>query len=407
MDAPELLDQPRATRRRKQGVSQSIFFVSMALVGLVGFVLGTRSTELYAAIAPVFGVKASADQLDLGIVQKAYRELKANYDGTLDQSALVNGAARGMVAAAGDRYTIFMDKKEAADFAKELSGEVTGIGCELGTRGGQPTVVRVLADSPAQRAGLLAGDVFVSVNDESVVAAEPTAVASKIRGDEGTSVKVTVKRGEETKSFTITRAKLNDTSVRWSVIDNLGVITISRFDSDTAQLTKKAASDLKDQGVKGVILDLRDDGGGYLDAAKEVASIWLNGQVIVSEKTNGKTTDTIKADTNPILGGVKTVILVNGNSASASEIVAGALQDHKVATLVGEKTYGKGTVQQLIDLPDGRQLKVTIARWYTPHGKNITAAGITPDQTVQLTSDDANAGRDPQLDAAKKALQLP
>ena len=309
-----------------------------------------------------------------------------------------------MVAAAGDRYTVFMDKSEADDFNMQLNGEVTGIGCELGVRSDQPTIIRVLADSPAQKAGLQAGDVFVSVNDTPVIGADSSAVAAKIRGNAGTSVKVMVKRGEETKEFTIVRAKLSDASVRWSQTDGIGILTISRFDADTAKLARQAAEEFKAEGVKGVILDLRDDGGGYLDAAQSVASLWLNGEVIVSEKTDGKTTDTIKADTNPVLGGVKTIVLVNGGSASASEIVAGALQDHKAAILLGEKTFGKGTVQKLINLPDGRQLKVTIARWYTPNGKNITKEGITPDQAVELTSADANAGRDPQLDAAKAAL---
>lgn len=397
-------NHPTTPRHRRTGVSKNIFFVAMALVALVAFVAGTRSQELYAVAAPLFGIKVSSDTLELALVQKTYQELKANYDGKLDTSALIDGAARGMVAAAGDRYTVFMDKSEADDFNMQLNGEVTGIGCELGVRSDQPTIIRVLADSPAQKAGLQAGDVFISVNDTSVVGADSSTVAGKIRGNEGTSVKVTIKRGEETKEFTIVRAKLSDASVRWSQANGIGLLTISRFDADTAKLARQAAEEFKAEGVKGVILDLRDDGGGYLDAAQSVASLWLSGDVIVSEKTDGKTTDTIKADTNPVLSGIKTIVMVNGGSASASEIVAGALQDHKAATLLGEKTFGKGTVQKLLNLPDGRQLKVTIARWYTPNGKNITKEGITPDQTVELTSADANAGRDPQLDAAKAAL---
>ncbi len=395
----------RTASMPEKGVSKTLFFVSMAIVALVGFVAGTRSQELYAAVAPLLGVKASSDTLDLALVQKTYQELKANYDGTLDSGALTNGAARGMVAAAGDRYTVFMDKDEAAEFEKELNGEVTGIGCELGVRSDQPTVLRVLADSPAQQSGLQVGDVFISVNDTLVVGQDSSAVASKIRGQAGTSVKVTIKRANDTKSFTITRQKLNDPSVRAEVKDGIGMLTISRFDTDTGSLARRAAEDFKSQQVHAVILDLRDDGGGYLDAAREVASIWLSGDVVVTEKTDGKVTDTIRATTNPVLAGVKTIVLVNGGSASASEIVAGALKDHKVATLLGEKTFGKGTVQKLINLPDGRELKVTIARWYTPNGKNITKEGITPDTKVELTAADANANRDPQLDAARSALQ--
>ena len=388
--------------RRRTGVSKNFYFVSMAIVALAGFVVGTRQTELAATMAPLIGVKTSSEALDLAVVQKAYRELKANYDGTVDSSVLADGAARGMVAAVGDRYTIFMDKTEAEQFSKELSGEVTGIGCELGVRNDAATVVRVLENSPAAQAGLLAGDQFISVNDSSVEGLDSSEVASKIRGPEGTTVKVAVKRGEETKNFSITRAKLSDPSVRSSVENGIGTLTITRFDANTAAQARKAAQGFVSQGVKGVILDLRDDGGGYLDAAQDVASLWLRDKVIVTEKTNNTVKNTIRTKGEPVLENIKTVVLVNGGSASASEIVAGALQDHKAATLIGEKTYGKGTVQKLIDLPDGRQLKVTIARWFTPNGKNITKEGIAPDTAVQLTSDDRNAGRDPQLEAARK-----
>ncbi len=403
--------EPQESGRRvaiaqQTGVSKYIFFVSLTLVALVSFIAGTRQAELYAAVAPLFGIKASSESLELSIVQKTYRELKANYDGKLDSAALADGAARGMVQAAGDRYTVFMDKQEAENFAKDLSGEVTGIGCELGMRGDRPTILRVLKDSPAEQAGLLAGDIFMAVNDEEVADADSSTVASKIRGKEGTTVKVAVLRAKETKTYSITRAKLNDPSVRSRVEGTLGVLTISRFDSDTGRLAREAAQGFKKQGVTTVILDLRDDGGGYLDAAQDVASLWLSDKVIVTEKTDDKVTDTIKTKGSAVLSGVKTVVLVNGSSASASEIVAGALQEHHAATLVGEKTFGKGSVQRLIDLPGGRQLKVTIARWYTPSGRNITKEGIAPDTTVALTSDDRNANRDPQLDAAKKTLGI-
>ena len=403
-EAPQVHTDGQAHRPRKSTVSKNTFILSMAFVALVAFVAGTRSTQLYASVAPLFGIKASADTLDMQLVQRTFQELKANYDGTLDTNKLIDGAARGMVAAAGDRYTVFMDKTEAEDFAKQLSGEVSGIGCEIGVRSNQPTIIRVLTDSPAEQAGVKANDVIVAVNGESVVGADSATVAEKIRGEAGTSVKVKVARGEEAQEFTITRAKISDPSVRWSVKDGVGTMVISRFDQDTGELARKAATEFKSQGVKGVILDLRDDGGGYLDAARDVAGIWLDNKVVVTEKTDGKVTDTVSSTSSPVLAGVKTIVLVNGGSASASEIVAGALQDYKVATLVGEKTFGKGSVQKLIDLPDGRELKVTIAKWYTPNGKNITKEGITPDQKVQLTSDDMNAGRDPQADAARSSF---
>ena len=400
-EEPRVADVPK----KDDKVSKSTLLLSVALVAVVAFVAGTRSDQLYAAIAPVFGIKASADTLDTAVLQQAFRELKANYDGSLDAGKLTDGAARGMVAAAGDRYTVFMDKEEAEQFNKDLRGEISGIGCEIGVRGDRATVLRVLADSPAQAAGMKAGDIFVSVNGEAVEGLDATTVASKVRGEKGTTVKLVMQRGEEQKEFTITRAQVTDASVRWSIDNGIGTITMSRFDDDTGRLATQAATEFKAQGVKGVVLDLRGNGGGYLSAAVDVAGIWLDNKVVVTEKANGKVTGTEKTGSNALLGGMKTVVLVNGASASASEIVAGALQDHKAATIVGEKTFGKGTVQKVVNLLDGRLLKVTIARWYTPNGKNITKEGISPDTKVELTSEDANAGRDPQLEAAINQLR--
>ena len=388
-----------------RGATRAWYIAIVCAVAISSFVAGTRSDQLWAAIAPVFGIKASSDTLDLLSVQRTFQKLKANYDGTLDTNALIDGANRGMVAAAGDRYTVFMDKSEADAFNKELSGEVSGIGAEIGVRSGQPTILRTLANSPAEKAGVQAGDVILGVNDLSMRGASAADVAEKVRGEADTTVKLTLKRGNDTKEFTITRAKVSDPSVRTSVKDGVGIMKISRFDDQTGTLASEAARSFKDQNVKAIILDLRDDGGGYLDAARQVASLWLDKKVIVTERTGDTVTGTLKADGSPLLGGIKTVVLVNGGSASASEIVAGALQDHKAATLIGEKTFGKGTVQKVIELPGGRILKVTVARWYTPNGKNITKEGITPDMSVVLTSTDMDAGRDQQMDAALAAVK--
>lgn len=390
-----------ARRMKKQ---QTIGFLVACACLVLGFVAGSYRNQLYAAVAPVFGVKISGDSLNDRTMQDAYRNLVANYDGKLDKAALESGAARGMVAAAGDKYTTFMDKAEAAEFNQSLSGQVSGIGSEIGVRAGQPTVLRVISGSPAERAGLRPGDVFVRVNSDDVAGKDAATVADKVRGDVGTSVRLAMKRGGETTDYTLTRAQVTDPSVRWSVDDGIGIIKITRFDTDTGDLAKQAAQSLKQQAVKGIIVDVRDNGGGYVTAAQDVASLWLNNQTVFTAKTGDKVVDTVKSGTDPLLSGVKTVVLVNGGTASASEIVSGALQDYSVATLVGEKTYGKGTEQKVIDLSDGAILKVTIARWYTPKGKNITKDGITPNAAVSLTNDDINEGHDPQLDAAKKVI---
>lgn len=394
--------EPKAQR---VGISKNVYFLTIAAVTVVGFIAGTRSNELLGAVAPVLGFKVETSTIDLKSVQTVYQQLKANYDGTLDTQKLIDGAARGMVAAAGDQYTVFMDAKEAAAFDSDLSGEIGGgIGAEIGVRNGQPTILRVLADNPAEKAGVKAGDVIVGVNDQSAKDWTADKTATSVRGEAGTTVKLAVIRGNEPKEFTITRATVNNPSVESSVTDGIGTLKITRFDGETSMLARKAAESFKQQNVKGVILDLRGNGGGYLTAAQDVAGLWLNDKVVVSERTGGKVVDELKSSTNAVLDGIPTVLLVNGSSASASEIVAGALQDYGTATLIGEKTFGKGTVQKVLDLGAGTKLKVTVARWYTPHGKNITKEGISPNQVVGLTADDANVGRDPQMTAARQKL---
>ncbi|MFC2370050.1 MAG: S41 family peptidase [Candidatus Saccharimonas sp.] len=391
----------RKPRQRK--VSQGVFLASLVLAIIVSFAAGTRSEEIYQIAAPIFGIKVAKQPLDTEVMKEAYRQLAANYDGDLDANKLSDGAARGMVKAVGDDYTTFLDKEEAAEFNKSLNGEVSGIGAEIGVRNLQPTVLRVLDDSPAKKAGLKTGDIFVAVNGTSVAGETASGVADKVTGEAGTTVKLTMRRGSESLDFSITRAQISDPSVRWSVSDDIGILTISRFDDNTGSLARKAAKEFIDKGVKGVIVDLRNNGGGYLTAAQEVASLWLDsGKTVVTEKSRGQVTETVKASGNPTLKGKKTVVLVNGSSASASEIVAGALKDYQAATLVGEKTFGKGTVQKVINLSDDRILKVTVARWYTPQDRNITKEGIQPNQTVKMSSDDNNAGRDPQMMRAKE-----
>lgn len=370
-------------------------------MAIVAFVAGTRSDEITSAISPAFGIRVESGKLNLDPVQQTYRQLKMNYDGRLDNQKLVEGASRGLVEAAGDPYTVYWTAEEARQFDRDLAGEIGGgIGAEIGVRNDKPTIIRVLTDHPAEKAGVRAGDVILAVNDENATGWTAEEAANKIRGEIGTTLKLTVARDGETKDFSITRANVNDPSVRSEVRGGIGILTISRFDASTGSIARQEAEKLVSQHVEGVILDLRYNGGGYLSAAQDVAGLWLDGKTVVSERRGGKTTDELKASSDPVLGGIPTVVLVNGASASASEIVAGALDDYDVATLIGEKTFGKGSVQDVVDLADGAKLKVTIAKWYTPDGRNITKEGIKPDIQVKMSDEDVNAGRDPQLDRA-------
>lgn len=381
----------------KKGISKPVFIACLAVMGMAGYFVGTNSSFILSTLR---GMKSTTDTIDLSSVQETYQLLKANYDGALDVQKLIDGASRGLTEAAGDRYTVFMDQEETSKFEDDLSGHVSGIGAALGARAGRTAIVRTIPGSPAEQAGLKAGDIIISVNDESVKDQAADQIVTKIRGQSGTSVKVTIKRGEEVKDFTITRANVSDPSVRSEIRDSIGILTITRFDKDTADKAREVALQFKQQNVKAVILDLRDDGGGYASAGRDVAGLWLKNQVVFTERHGEAVTGTERSGSSAPLEGIKTIVLVNGGTASASEIVAGALQEYGVATLLGEKTFGKGSVQQVLNLAGGRTLKVTIAKWYTPKGKNITKEGITPDKSVSMVAADVEAGRDPQLDAA-------
>lgn len=391
---------------KRWSFAPSTFALILALVAFVGYTAGTRNDQIVGTIAPIVGLKVETSTLDFTTVQTTFRQLKLNYDGTLDTNALIQGASRGLVAAAGDEYTVYMDRKEAEDFNKDLTGNIGGgIGAEIGSRNKKPTVLRTLPDTPAAQAGVKAGDVIYGVNDESAGAWTVDETVNKIRGEVGTTVKLTVGRGADVKEFTITRAKITAPSVESKIEGDIGILELNRFDETTSDEARKIARDFKDKGVKAVILDLRGNGGGLLSSARDIAGIWLNNKIAVVEKSKGTVVEELRTGSSPILEHMPTVVLVNQSSASASEIVAGALKDHGAATLIGEKTYGKGSVQKLVDLPGGSVLKVTVASWYTPKGKNINKQGISPNKEVGLTADDANAGRDPQLDAALTQLR--
>jgi carboxyl-terminal processing protease len=383
-----------------------IIVLAFVFVAGVGYIAGTQNAQIIGAALTALGQKTYTGTLDLSDVQATYQTLKANYDGELDEAALIEGASRGLVEAVGDEYTSYLNSTEADEFQDSLAGTIGGgIGVELGIRNDLITVLRILRDNPAEKSGVQVGDVVVGVNDETNNNWTLQDAVSRIRGEAGTTVKLKLLRGTETKEFRITRAEITNPSVYSEIKDGIGIMTITRFDSETGALARQAAQNFKDKKVRGVILDLRGNGGGYVTAAQEVASLWLDNRVIVSERANGEVIDELRSGSRPILGGIKTAVLVNESSASASEIVAGALQDYEVAELVGATTFGKGSVQKLVSLPGGAELKVTIARWYTPDGRNIGEEGITPEVSSSMTAEDINAGRDPQLKAAQSLFE--
>ena len=382
------------TGEKRQQLS---WFLTLVIVAIVSFVAGARSDALFANVASVFGVRTSNKTIDLSSVQKTYQELIANYDGKLDTPKLIYGANRGLVEAAGDPHTSYMDPDEAKEFDKSLSGQIGGgIGAEIGLRNNKPTIIKPLENSPAQKAGIKAGEVIVKVNDESSSDWSVDKVVSKIRGEIGTSVKLTL-----LSEVSVVRQNIVSPAVESEVDGEIGILKVNRFGDDTVSLSRKYASEFVEKGVKKVILDLRNNPGGTVGAAQGLLGIWLDNQIAMTERRGSEIVKTLRTTGTPILGNMKTVVLINGNSASASEITAGALREYGKATLVGQKSYGKGSVQIVLGLPGGSQMKVTEARWYTPKGKNIDKTGIEPDVKIDLSSDDINNNVDPQMDKAK------
>lgn len=387
------------TGEKRQQLS---WFLTLVIVAIVSFVAGARSDALFANVASVFGVRTSNKTIDLSSVQKTYQELVANYDGKLDTQKLIYGANRGLVEAAGDPHTAYMDPDETKEFDKSLSGQIGGgIGAEIGLRNNKPTIIKPLENSPAQKAGVKAGEVIVKVNDEASSDWSVEKVVSKIRGEVGTSVKLTLLSGGQTREVSVVRQNIVSPAVESEIDGEIGILKVNRFGDDTVSLSRKYASEFVDKGVKKVILDLRNNPGGTVGAAQGLLGIWLDNQIAMTERRGSEIVKTLRTTGTPILGNMKTVVLINGNSASASEITAGALREYGKATLVGQKSYGKGSVQIVLGLPGGSQMKVTEARWYTPKGKNIDKTGIEPDVKVDLSAEDINNNLDTQMDKAK------
>ena len=383
-------------------VNLTTTIIVSAITLAFGLLIGLNSNTILNVFGPYLGGKRPTT-VDFSSLTDLYNQLTSKYDGSISPEKAIQEAKRGMVNAAGDPYTYYMTASEAEEFNKDLNGDVgAGIGVEIGQRDGLVKVLRTTPDNPARRAGILAGDIIYKADGEDISGLSVEEVAKKLRGQAGSTVVLTVVRNNEEKEFTLTRETINNVSVYTEYKGDTAILTITRFDENTGELAREKAQEIVNKGSKKVILDLRGNGGGYVSSAKEVASLWISGDIIMEQKSSsGFYNQKYYADRDKaLLANIKTVVLVNGSTASASEIVAGALKDYDKATLIGEKTYGKGSVQTLETLSGGEVLRVTIAKWYTPKGVNINKEGITPDKEVERTFDQINKEEDPQLDAA-------
>ena len=388
---------------RKINLSTSIITSFIFLV--VGFFVGSNWQFIITNFSPYIGFRKS-EQANWDSLNEIYTELKSFYDGEVTEENALTGAKRGIAAALDDPYTTYLTAKEGNEFLSDLNGEINeaGVGMELTFRNNHTVVVRTLPDNPACKAGIKPGDRIMKIGDENVDGKTTEDVAKKLRGKAGDKVKVEILRGADTLTFEMTREKINNVSADIFYSDKTAIISVYRFAEDTGSLVRKLAEQAKAKQVDKVILDLRNNGGGYVSAAGEMLSLWLNGgdkYMIEKSIHNDDKTDYVPRGKNPILKDTKTIVLVNRSTASASEIVAGALKDYQKATIVGMTSFGKGVMQTMLNLSDGGKLKVTTAHWYTPNGSSINKTGIKPDVEVDRTIQDITEDKDPQLDKAK------
>lgn len=352
------------------------------------------------------------DNLNYSSVEELYDYLRQNFDGELSEEALLDGLKKGLIKATGDPHSQYFNAQEAIEFEQHLLNRLTGIGAYLTEDGNYPAIMTPLKGAPAEQAGIKAKDIIVKIDDQSAAGLTAAEAAALIRGEEGTDVRLTIRRvdSEEDLQFTITRAVVNIPSVEYEIKEGIGIIKIHNFTPDleeglqTVEVAQAAARDFQAAGVKGVILDLRFNPGGTLETTRGVGGLWLASGEVVSMYGHSEeqlTVLTALGADQPPLAGIPLVILVNEASASAAEIIAGALQDHELGTFVGTTTFGKTSVQNIIGLSGAAGAKITTAHWYTPDGRKVDG-GIEPDIEIE---DDPETEADEQLEKALQILQ--
>ncbi len=345
-----------------------------------------------------------------------WRLLQLKYYKDVSERDLFYGALAGMAAALDDPYTSFFEPVTAQEFTDSLKGEFEGIGAEIGIRDHQLQIIAPLPNTPAEQAGLSAGDAILAINGTSTDGFTVEEAVMQIRGEQGTPVTLTIGRikvvdSEEQPDIfdvEIIRDRIHVQSVLLDWKErNIAVIQIRNFNQDTAEVFNRMVVEALDRPLVGIILDLRNNPGGYLDRSTEIAGAWVGDKPVVVERRKGEIIDQFHGRGNGRLAEIPTVVLVNGGSASASEIVAGALQDYGLATIIGTQTFGKGSVQDYTEFDDGSGIKITIAEWLTPNQRSINGVGINPDIIIERTIEEYHADKDPQLEAAIQYLRNP
>ncbi|MCX6760494.1 MAG: S41 family peptidase, partial [Candidatus Nealsonbacteria bacterium] len=381
-----------------------IFIVSLVLASFGSGILIGRSQVVCKVCAP--------EDVDFSLFWSAWKTIQEKFVGrdNIDTQQMIYGAISGMINSLKDPYTIFLEPSDAKRFIEDVKGTFEGVGMEIGIQKEQLQVVSPLEGSPAQKAGLRAGDKILKINGTSTVDMTTEEAVNLIRGPKGTEVVLNIFRDDwkEPKDIKIIREMINVPSVKWEMKEgDIAYVELYQFSENASYEFRKAVIEILGSSAKKIVLDLRNNPGGYLEVSQEIAGWFLeNGQVVTIEDFGGKQEQEIyKTNGSANLLPYPVVILINQGSASASEILAGALRDNRGIKLIGETSFGKGSVQEMQDLIGGSSLKITVARWLTPKGESISEKGLDPDIKVEITEEDYTNGRDPQLDKAIEIIK--
>ena len=389
------------------------FFSGIQVDNLIQKEEQTASLFSFFGVSPMAPTNEEADLSQFWEVWKLLDEkfIAASSTETLSSEDKINGAIEGLVATYGDPYTVFLPPVESAAFAEDISGNFSGIGMEVGLRENVVTVISPLPDTPAERAGLVAGDLILKIDGESTEGMQIDEAVSRIRGEKGTSVLLSVYReGDlEIKEVSVTRDTISIPTVVTETVDGVFIIRLYSFNAISEMKFQEALREYIESGSDSLVLDMRGNPGGYLQSAVSIASFFLpTGKVVVRESYGGNEEEKVyrsQGRTMREFAPKKMVVLVDNGSASASEILAGALKEHGVATVIGVDTFGKGSVQELIPLPDGSSVKITVARWLTPEGVSISDSGLSPNIIIKRTPQQRLDNVDPQQEAAIKFIK--